>query len=176
MSERTPGQGVRTPCLGHLPDHVGESRRCVDSPPPRGPSRRGRVLHEAPAGRKTDRRFYPRRWGLEGDCARRRGVFRDGRVPIEGNDAMPAKFRIRPISLRGFETHVGCRFDALGDWERGRLGRGPRSSVPLEVVQDMADDGGVDDESEEYHFFPASTTGQRVDLVDTVNQLSPSLA
>ena len=32
------------------------------------------------------------------------------------------------------------------------------------------------DESEELHFFPASTTGQRIDLVDTVNELGPSFA
>lgn len=38
----------------------------------------------------------------------------------------------------------------------------------LEVDQDLSDDGRVDDESEELHFSPASTTGQRIDLVDTV--------
>jgi hypothetical protein len=38
----------------------------------------------------------------------------------------------------------------------------------------MPDDGGVDDESEEFHFFAASTAGQRVDLVDTVDELGPA--
>ena len=45
-----------------------------------------------------------------------------------------------------------------------------------EMVQDASDDGGVDNEGKELHFFPASRTGQRVDLVDTVNELGPSFA
>ncbi|HSF18897.1 MAG TPA: hypothetical protein VLK65_25455 [Vicinamibacteria bacterium] len=60
--------------------------------------------------------------------------------------------------------------------EFGRLGRSSWSSFPLEVVQDVLDEGRVDDESEEFHFFTASTTGQRIDLVATVNKLGPSFA
>jgi hypothetical protein len=61
------------------------------------------------------------------------------------------------------------------DGEFGRLGRSSWWSFPLEVVQDTPDDGRVDDESEELHFFPASTTGQRIDLVE-VNKLGPTFA
>lgn len=64
----------------------------------------------------------------------------------------------------------------LEDGEYGGFGRSSRWGFALEVVQDASDDGGVDHEGEELHFSPASRTGQRVDLVDTVNELGPSLA
>ena len=44
------------------------------------------------------------------------------------------------------------------------------------MVQDATDEGGLDDEGEDLHLFPAPPTGQRVDLVDTVNELGPSLS
>jgi hypothetical protein len=77
-----------------------------------------------------------------------------------------------------FETHVECvnLGGPLEDGEFGRLGRSSRRGFVREMVQDASDDGGVDHEGEELHFFPASRTGQRVDLVDTVNELGPSLA
>jgi hypothetical protein len=64
----------------------------------------------------------------------------------------------------------------LVDGEFGRFGRSSRWGFVREMVQDGSDDGGVDNEGEELHFFPASRTGQRVDLVDPANELGPSLA
>jgi hypothetical protein len=64
----------------------------------------------------------------------------------------------------------------LVDGEFGRFGRSSRWGFVLEMVQDASDDGRGNDEGEELHFFAASRTGQRVDLVDTVNKLGPSLA
>lgn len=64
----------------------------------------------------------------------------------------------------------------LVDGEFGRFGRSSRWGFVLEMVQDASDDGRVDNEGEELHFFPASRTGQRVDLVDPVDKLGPSFA
>src|SRR3990172_8542227 len=71
----------------------------------------------------------------------------------------------RSVSLEG----------GLADVELGRFGRSSWSSLLVEVVQDSANDRGLGDEGENFHLFPASTTGQRVDLVDTEDKLGPSL-
>ena len=48
-------------------------------------------------------------------------------------------------------------------------------SFVVEMVQDPTDDAGLGDEGEDLHLGPAARTGQRVDLVDTVDELGPSL-
>ena len=54
----------------------------------------------------------------------------------------------------------------------GRLGRSSLSrKLQVKVSQDFPDGGGLGDESDHAHFRPAST-GQRVDLVDTVGAFS----
>ena len=49
-------------------------------------------------------------------------------------------------------------------------------SVALDMLENLSDDGGLDDEGQELHRGIASGTGQRIDLVDTVDELSPLLA
>ena len=46
----------------------------------------------------------------------------------------------------------------------------------FEVVEDLADDIGFDNESENFHPCAAAGAGQRVDLVDAVDELSPPFA
>lgn len=46
----------------------------------------------------------------------------------------------------------------------------------VEVVEDFANDFGVDDECENFHPCPAPGANQRIDLVDTVDELGPSSA
>jgi hypothetical protein len=48
------------------------------------------------------------------------------------------------------------------------------ASPVVEVVEDLADDGGVDDESE--NPCPTAGAAQRVDLVDAVDELGPPIA
>jgi hypothetical protein len=57
-------------------------------------------------------------------------------------------------------------------------GRSPGRSVGtlrVAVVEDFSNDFLFRDESEDFHFGAASRAGQGVDLVDTVDELSPSL-
>jgi hypothetical protein len=44
------------------------------------------------------------------------------------------------------------------------------------VVEDLADDFGVDDENENFHSCPTTEAAQRVDLVEAVEELSPPFA
>jgi hypothetical protein len=46
----------------------------------------------------------------------------------------------------------------------------------VEVLKDLTDDVGVGDEGENFHPCPAAGAGQRVDLVDAVDELSPAFA
>ena len=52
-----------------------------------------------------------------------------------------------------FETHMECEFfrGPLMDGEFGGLGRSSRWDFVLEMVQDAADDGRVDNEGKELH-------------------------
>lgn len=43
------------------------------------------------------------------------------------------------------------------------------------MIEDGSDDGGVGDESEYLHLATASIAGQRVNLVDAVDELGPSI-
>lgn len=43
------------------------------------------------------------------------------------------------------------------------------------MVEDGSNDAGLGDESEDLHRATASVTGQRVDLVDTADELGPAL-
>ena len=61
------------------------------------------------------------------------------------------------------------------DRDLGGLGRSSLSSFALEMIQDASDDRRLGNEGDDFHLFSASTTGQRVDLVDTVDELGPSL-
>ena len=72
---------------------------------------------------------------------------------------------------RGVSIQVG----RLVDGDLGGLGRSSRSSFALEMIQDASDDRRLGNEGDDFHLFSASTTGQRVDLVDTVDELGPSL-
>jgi len=49
--------------------------------------------------------------------------------------------------------------------ELGGLGRGSGSSFSLERVQDASDHGGLGNEGDDLHLFPALPAGQGVDLV-----------
>ena len=44
------------------------------------------------------------------------------------------------------------------------------------MVEDLADDFGVDDESESFHPCPAARAGQRVHLEDAVDEIPPPFA
>jgi hypothetical protein len=55
-------------------------------------------------------------------------------------------------------------------------GRSSWSAPGIEMVEDLSDDGGVGDEREDSHRSAALVTGQGVDLVDTVDELGPTLA
>lgn len=44
------------------------------------------------------------------------------------------------------------------------------------MVQDSADKAGLGDEGKDLHLGPAAKTGQRVDLVDTVDELRPTFS
>jgi hypothetical protein len=44
------------------------------------------------------------------------------------------------------------------------------------VIEDLVDDGGLDDESENFHAGCAAGTIEGVDLVDPVEELGPSTA
>jgi hypothetical protein len=46
----------------------------------------------------------------------------------------------------------------------------------VEVIEDTADDVGVKDENENFHPCPAAGAGERVDLVDAVNEILPPFA
>ena len=70
---------------------------------------------------------------------------------------------------------VSIRVGRLVDGDLGGLGRSSRSSFALEMIQDASDDRRLRNEGDDFHLFSASTTGQRVDLVDTVDELGPSL-
>jgi hypothetical protein len=64
----------------------------------------------------------------------------------------------------------------LGELDGVLEGRGPgRSGGCVSMVEDPFDDFVLGDESEDFPLGPASGAGQRVDLVDTVDELSPSL-
>ena len=65
---------------------------------------------------------------------------------------------------------------SLVEVELGGLGRGSWSSFSLEVVQDASDHGGLGNEGDDLHLFPALPAGQGVDLVDFVNKLGPSFS
>ncbi len=43
------------------------------------------------------------------------------------------------------------------------------------VAQDFSDGGGLGDESEDLHLGSAVRTGQRVDIIDAVDELGPAL-
>jgi len=45
----------------------------------------------------------------------------------------------------------------------------------VSVVEDFSNGGVLGNESEDFHFAAALGTGQRVDLVDAVDELAPSL-
>jgi len=51
-------------------------------------------------------------------------------------------------------------------------GRGPNGEV--EVLEDLADDGGISEEGDDPHLPMARGTAERVDLVDPGEELSPS--
>ena len=74
-----------------------------------------------------------------------------------------------PLSLKG-------QAFSLVEVELGGLGRGSWSSFSLEVVQDASDHGGLGNEGDDLHLFPALPAGQGVDLVDFVNKLGPSFS
>ena len=44
------------------------------------------------------------------------------------------------------------------------------------MVQDSTNKAGLGDEGQDLHLGPAAKTGQRVDLVDTVDELRPTLS
>jgi hypothetical protein len=64
---------------------------------------------------------------------------------------------------RGF---LRCRSARRSSW----------ASFRFEVVEDLSDEFGVDDECENFHPCPASGAGQRVDLVDAIDERGPSSA
>ena len=60
--------------------------------------------------------------------------------------------------------------------DRGSARRSSGASSLVEVVEDFANDFGVDDEGENFHPCPAPGAIQRIELVDTVDELGPSSA
>jgi hypothetical protein len=78
----------------------------------------------------------------------------------------------------GVEADGRRRLKWLGELDEALEGRSPGRSVGtlrVAVVEDLSNDFLFSDESEDFHLGAASVAGQRVDLVDSVDELSPSL-
>ena len=61
-------------------------------------------------------------------------------------------------------------------WSSTHVGWSSRRSRLVEVSEDSADECGLDDESENFHPCSAAGAGQRVHLVDAVDELCPAFA
>ena len=85
------------------------------------------------------------------------------------------------------EAERGC-FQGLGHtgsvqwggsvnvWHSGLWRRSLSGKFLIEVSQDLADDGRLVDESDDAHLGATLPTGQRVDLVDPVDELGPAFS
>ena len=73
-------------------------------------------------------------------------------------------------------NRVKLERDPLVEAQLLRSWRSSGSSLPVEMVQDATDDGGVGNEGKDLHFLPTPRAGQRVDFVDPVDELGPSSA
>ena len=71
-------------------------------------------------------------------------------------------------------TGVDVSVGVLMDWSRAR--GSPLPARFVEVIEDSANDGGVDDEGENFHLCPTVQAIQRVDVVDAVDELRPAFA